>query len=278
MTFKKHESGRTLADLQKLQQMPLQQKVIMTKARIRQWVERYGIDHVYVSFSGGKDSTVLLHIAREMYPDIKAVFFDTFLEFPEVRKFALSFDNVEVIKPKMNFRETIVQYGYPIFSKEISEAVYGARRWLTALREKYDNPSDRQTDRQTDRRESAHEWYFEQRRKALPGSVYAQQLFAVSGAEEYENGVRKRNVDNNNQPKDNPTNERTNERCQNGIERLTYSEQNADCHKKIPYSFEAQKLYGVTVDQKKCQHQSRREKSTGYTSRQVTSGEDLEPG
>ena len=150
MTFKKHESGRTLADLQKLQQMPLQQKIIMTKARIRQWVERYGIDHVYVSFSGGKDSTVLLHMAREMYPDIKAVFFDTFLEFPEVRKFALSFDDVEVVKPKMNFRETIVQYGYPIFSKEISEAVYGARRWLTALREKYDNPSDRQTDRQTD--------------------------------------------------------------------------------------------------------------------------------
>lgn len=209
MTFKKHESGRTLADLQKLQQMPLQQKVIMTKARIRQWVERYGIDHVYVSFSGGKDSTVLLHMAREMYPDIKAVFFDTFLEFPEVRKYALSFDNVEVIRPKMNFRETIVQYGYPIFSKEISEAVYGARRWLTALREKYDNPSDRQTDRNL------------------------------------------------------PTNGTAN---------------NADCRKKMPYSFEAQKLYGVTVDQKKCQHQSRREKSTGYTSRQATSGEDLEPG
>ena len=133
MAYRTNDSGRTSADLRQLQQMPLSKKVVMTKQRIRQWVEHYGKDHVYVSFSGGKDSTVLLHIAREMYPDIHAVYIDTSLEYPEVRQFALSQENIEVLKPKLNFRETVVRYGYPIFSKEICETVYGARRWLTAL-------------------------------------------------------------------------------------------------------------------------------------------------
>ena len=39
---------------------------------------------VFVSFSGGKDSTVLLKLVRELYPDVKAVFCDTGLEYPEV--------------------------------------------------------------------------------------------------------------------------------------------------------------------------------------------------
>ena len=61
-------------DLKYFQAMPLDIKVAMTKTRIREWAKEYGTDGVYVSFSGGKDSTVLLHIARQMYPNIKAVF------------------------------------------------------------------------------------------------------------------------------------------------------------------------------------------------------------
>ena len=116
--------------LKDLQAMPLDMKVAHTKARIREWVSEYGIDGVFVSFSGGKDSTVLLHIARQMYPDIKAVFVDTGLEYPEIRKFVKTFDNVEILRPKMRFDEVIKKYGYPIISKEISECVYGARRFL----------------------------------------------------------------------------------------------------------------------------------------------------
>lgn len=116
--------------LKDLQAMPLDMKVAHTKARIREWVSEYGIDGVFVSFSGGKDSTVLLHIARQMYPDIKAVFVDTGLEYPEIRKFVKTFDNVEILRPKMRFEEVIKKYGYPIISKEIAECVYGARRFL----------------------------------------------------------------------------------------------------------------------------------------------------
>ena len=134
----------TLADLQMLQALPLEVKVRKTEERIKEWVEEYGIDGVYVSFSGGKDSTVLLHIARKLFPEMKAAYVDTGLEYPELREFVRSFDNVDWLKPKMNFKQVIEKYGYPFISKEVSECVDGARKYLRIL-------TDRQTDRQTDR-------------------------------------------------------------------------------------------------------------------------------
>ena len=91
----------SIEDLKYFQAMPLDIKVAMTKTRIREWVKEYGIDGVFIAFSGGKDSTVLLHIARQMYPNIKAVFVDTGLEYPEIRRFVKTFDNVEILRPKM---------------------------------------------------------------------------------------------------------------------------------------------------------------------------------
>ena len=140
---------RTIQDLYQLQGLPLNLKIRMTKDRIRQWIQTYGESGVYVSFSGGKDSTVLLHLVREDYPDVKAVFVDTGLEYPEIRQFVKTFDNVDWIKPKMNFKAVIQKYGYPFISKEVSECVYGARRYLTSVLEQAS--LDRQTDRQTDR-------------------------------------------------------------------------------------------------------------------------------
>lgn len=118
------ESKHTRQELQQWQGLPLNVKVLMTKQRIRDWVNYYGLDRVYVSFSGGKDSTVLLHIAREMYPEIKATFSDTGLEYPEIRKFVKTFDNVDWLKPKMTFKEVIETYGYPFIGKEVSQAVF----------------------------------------------------------------------------------------------------------------------------------------------------------
>ena len=124
----------------------------MTETRIREWVNEYGEDGVYVSFSGGKDSTVLLDIVRNRmgYKNIPAVFVDTGLEYPEIRNFVKTFDNVTWLKPKMNFKQVISKYGYPFISKEVSECVYGARKYLTQLTG-FDSAgkTDRQTDRQT---------------------------------------------------------------------------------------------------------------------------------
>ena len=121
---------RTLEELKMLQALPLDIKIAKTQARIREWVNHYGVDGVYVSFSGGKDSTVLLDIARKMYPEIEAVFVDTGLEYPEIRKFVKTFDNVTIIRPEMLFVDVIKNYGYPFISKEESERIANAKKCI----------------------------------------------------------------------------------------------------------------------------------------------------
>ena len=114
------ENAHTIQELKQFQAMPLKVKIAMTKLRIRDWVSYFGESGVYISFSGGKDSTVLLHIVRELYPDVPAVFVDTGLEYPEIREFVKTFDNVTIIRPEMNFRKVIEKYGYPFISKEVA--------------------------------------------------------------------------------------------------------------------------------------------------------------
>ena len=111
------------------QALPMELKVIFTQKKVREWYDHWNGD-VYVSFSGGKDSTVLLDIVKGMYPDVPAVFCDTGLEYPEVRKFALERADV-VIKPKMAFKQVIETYGYPIPGKEQALFIRQARHSST---------------------------------------------------------------------------------------------------------------------------------------------------
>lgn len=106
--------------------LPLAAKVILSQQRIREWYE-YWKGEVYVSFSGGKDSTVLLHLVRSLYPKVAAVFIDTGLEYPEVRDFVKTIENVIWLKPKMPFSEVIKKYGYPVVSKETAQKIYEVR-------------------------------------------------------------------------------------------------------------------------------------------------------
>lgn len=119
--------SRTRNDLMALQAQPLEVKVALAKKRIKDFYEHFN-GRVCVSFSGGKDSTVLLDLVRQRYPDVRAVFSDTGLEYPEIRAFARGFDNVDVVRPSMRFDQVISTYGYPLISKEVAEAISYARR------------------------------------------------------------------------------------------------------------------------------------------------------
>lgn len=113
------------------QGMLLEDKIKYTQRRIEEWINFFGSTGCYISFSGGKDSTVLLDLVRKIEPDIEAVFIDTGLEYPEIKNFVKTFDNVTVLRPKMRFDKVIEKYGYPIISKEVSECVDQARKAIT---------------------------------------------------------------------------------------------------------------------------------------------------
>ena len=125
----------TKQELQLMQNMPLKAKVNRTKELIQQWVLYYGLDKAVISFSGGKDSTVLLDIARKIYPEIKAVYINTGLEFPEITQFVNTFNNVQTLRPEKSYKEVICEYGYPMISKEVSEGIMAARRYIRNIKE-----------------------------------------------------------------------------------------------------------------------------------------------
>lgn len=112
--------------LKELQALPLERKIQITQNRIQEWYMHYD-GGVYVSFSGGKDSTVLAHLTKQLFPDVPLVFSNTGLEYSSIQKFARDADAVFVY-PKMGFSDVVFTYGYPLISKEVAEAIYYARR------------------------------------------------------------------------------------------------------------------------------------------------------
>ena len=110
-------------ELRAMQNYPLDLKIAKTKLRIQEWVSEYGVEGVYVAFSGGKDSTVLLHIVRGMYPDIEGVFANTGNEFPEIVQFVRKQENIKWVKPRKSFARIIKEDGYPVISKKTSRMI-----------------------------------------------------------------------------------------------------------------------------------------------------------
>ncbi len=118
--------------LRELQKMPLHQKVAHTLDKASAFI--YALKEQgrepYISFSGGKDSTVLLDIIRRFIdPDhkISAVYCNTGNEWPENVRFVRSIPGVEVIYPKLKMPAVLEKYGFPLISKEQAKAIHEVR-------------------------------------------------------------------------------------------------------------------------------------------------------
>lgn len=109
-------------ELQERQGWTLDQKIDHSLGAIEQFYN-YVDGKCVVMFSGGKDSTVLLHLARKLYPNMKAVFVNTTNEFNEIIKFVKSIENVDIIRPKVTFTNTVSEYGFPLISKKVAKAI-----------------------------------------------------------------------------------------------------------------------------------------------------------
>ena len=112
--------------LRQRQEQPLDVKMSLSRERIKAWYEHYD-GKVAVSFSGGMDSTVLLHFVRTIYPGVPGVFVDSGIEYPEIREHALRWDNVIAIRPEMSFRAVIEKHGYPVVSKKMAQYIREVR-------------------------------------------------------------------------------------------------------------------------------------------------------
>lgn len=127
-------------ELEQMQSCPLYIKIPMSERRIRDWYSEFW--DVYVSFSGGKDSTVLsdlvARVCQQTNYRMVMVFSDTGLEYPEIRKFVPQYVeylkqkyNIEIelviVKPEMTFKKVIQTVGYPIGSKKIARMIYDCK-------------------------------------------------------------------------------------------------------------------------------------------------------
>ena len=86
---------------------------------IKEAIKRYG-DNIAVACSFGKDSITVLYMALKYKPDIKVIFDDTGIEFPETIKYKKEITkkwNLNLIETKpykdMTFWKCVDKYGLP---------------------------------------------------------------------------------------------------------------------------------------------------------------------
>ena len=92
---------------------------------IRDTITKYGEQNFYLSFSGGKDSTVVHHLLDMALPNnkIPRVFSNTGMEYKAISEFVMSRNDerIVIIPPKKNIPQTLQKVGYPFKSKLYSQ-------------------------------------------------------------------------------------------------------------------------------------------------------------
>lgn len=117
--------------------------------KIRSIIKKYGEETFYISFSGGKDSTVLSYLVDLAIPGntIPRVYADTGIEYNMVRNFVFDMAKTDkrvcVIKPTVPIKQMLEKDGYPFKSKEHSMYLdIFQRNGETATSNRYLHPAD----------------------------------------------------------------------------------------------------------------------------------------
>ena len=125
------------AKLRALTVMSLDEKEAHAAEQIEQFYMREK-GQVYLAFSGGKDSTVVKYIMEHkafVQRDIPAVFVNTGLEYPESVEFAKE-QGAVALRPEKTFKQVLIEYGYPLISKDVASAIAEIRHNPTGCRQK----------------------------------------------------------------------------------------------------------------------------------------------
>ena len=96
---------------------------------IKTTIAKYGEDNFYLSFSGGKDSTILHYLLDMAIPNnqIPRVFINTGIEYNAIVNFvkglAANDDRFIILQPTQAIKPMLEKYGYPFKSKQHSHNV-----------------------------------------------------------------------------------------------------------------------------------------------------------
>lgn len=97
---------------------------------IRDTIRKYGEENFYLSFSGGKDSTVVHHLLDMALPNNKIlrVFSNTGIEYNAIVEFVRERERADnrfvMIQPSKNIKKTLEEKGYPFKSKQFSSVYH----------------------------------------------------------------------------------------------------------------------------------------------------------
>lgn len=127
---------------QELVKWKYKDKIFWAKKRIKEFIKACEEDHVpeiTISFSGGKDSTVLLDLVLKVHSEIKSKIplvpvYATEVTFPSTYKYIKEtvrhyqkqyplLKNEYIAMPKKTWNEILSEHGYPIFSKQVSTLI-----------------------------------------------------------------------------------------------------------------------------------------------------------
>ena len=126
-------------ELYERQKWTLAQKIDHSLGTIDQFIAKMD-GKVYLAFSGGKDSTVLMHLCEIIKKDILCVFVNTGCEYLDIIRFVNECQkdghNIKIIRPEYKPREIWEKYGFPLVSKEVADNIHAIRTNPNSIKSK----------------------------------------------------------------------------------------------------------------------------------------------